>query len=366
MQRYARQRNRPEFTPRARSLYHQAKPISIIYTNKPIDPARHDDDFDTVRAWSSVAPLFERPDIVIEEIQRLAFSSTRNSHEPDPVTVRAHLLFRALTAALDAGCDPAQCNAFVDAIQLLGSDTWHFVALLRLAESMPSEVDLDSLGVIYEVSETNDDIDLAYAWLLHGHDDRERATEIVSRLRHIRFELRQDSHSWGFSDLTYTIQLRWLQEILGLPEGEVPQAKDEREEAHLRVEHVARRLGFLMALAGRGKVQDDRSELFRSLLHFHNRPIRFSTQGSHRDFIARVSRSSVYEQVSRLARAMGQRGLIALRDVVLELTSLGSVGEQFLPIHRRLFAQLFAEMGVMSRGEGRRFRSLHHKRCFGR
>ena len=349
MQRYAHQRNRPEFTRRARSLYHQAKPMSIIYTSKPINTAYHDDDLDTVKAWSSVAPQFDRPDIVVEEIQRLAFSSTSNSHGPDPVTVRPHLLFRALTAALDAGCDPTACNAFVDAIQLLGSHTWHFVAMLRLAESMPSEVDMYSLGVVYEVSETNDDIDLAYAWFLHRHGDREGATEIVSRLPHIRFELRQDSHSWGFSDLTYTIQLRWLQEILGLPEGEVPQAKDERGEAHLRVEHVARQLGALMALAERGEVQDDCSELFRSLLHFHNRPIRFSTQGSHNDPIARVSRTSVYEQVSRLARAMGQRGLNALRDVVLELTSLGSVGEQFLPLHRRQFAQLFDEVGVMSR-----------------
>ena len=104
---------------------------------------------------------------------------------------------------------------------------------------------MDSLGVVYEASETNEDINLAYAWLLHRHGDREGATEIVSRLPHIRFELRQHGHSWEFSDLTYTIQLRWLQEILELPEGEVPQAKDEREEASLRVEHVARRLGSL-------------------------------------------------------------------------------------------------------------------------
>lgn len=351
MHRYARQRNRSKFIRSARSLYRQAKPISIIYNNKPINAARPGDDFETVRAWSSVAPLFERPDVVAEEIQRLALSSASNSHEPDPVAVRAHLLFRALTAALDAGYDLAQCHIFVKAIQLLGSDTWHFAAMLRLAESMPLEVDIDSLGVIHEVSETDDDVDLAYAWFLHRQGDREGATEIVSRLPHIRFELRQHGHSWGFSDLTYTIRLRWLQEILGLPESEIPQAEDEREEARLRVEHVARRLGSLMAIAEKGEVPGDYMELFRSLLHFHNRPIQFSTQGSHSDPIAQVSRTSVYEQVARLARAMGQRGLCALRDVVLELTSLGSVGEQFLPIHRRQFAQLFAEVGVMSKGQ---------------
>ena len=349
LQRYAHERDCPEFTRRARSLYHQAKPISVIYASKPINTAYRDDELDTVRAWSSVAPLFDRPDIVIEEIQRLTFAPRSNSHGLDPATASARLLFRALTAALGAGCTAAECNAFVDAIQLLGSDTWHFVALLRLAESMPSELDMDLLGVIHEASETNDDIDLAYAWLLHRHGDREGATEIVSRLPHIRFELGRHSHSWGFSDVTYTIQLRWLQEILGVAEGEVPQAEAERDEARLRVEHVARQLGSLRALAERGEVQDDNSELFRSLLCFHNRPIRFSTESSHNNPIAQVSRTSVYEQVSRLAQAMGQPGLNALRDVVLELTSVESIGEQFIPSHRRQFAQLFYEVGVMSK-----------------
>ena len=114
---------------------------------------------------------------------------------------------------------------------------------------------------------------------------------------------------------------------------------------------LARQLGSLMASAERGEVPHDYSELFRSLLLFHNRPIHFSTQGSHHDPIALVSRTSVYEQVSRLARAMGQRGLHALRDAVLELTSGASVGEQFIPPHRRQFAQLFYEEGVMSREE---------------
>ena len=351
MHRYARQSNRPDFKRRARSLYLQVKPIALIYTGKPIKTAHHDDDLDMVKAWSSVAPLFDRPDIVIEEIQRLAFSSTSNSHGPDPVTVRAQLLFNALTTALDAGCDAAQCRAFVDAIQLLESDTWHFVAMLRLARSIPSEVDRDLLGMVYGTSETNDNIDLAYAWLLHRHGDQERATEIAGRLSHIRFELRQHGHSWGFSDLTYTIRLRWLQEILGLPEGEIPEARDKREEARLRVEHVARTLGSLMALTEKGEVPDDCNELFRSLLHFHNRPIRFSTRRSDNDPIARMSRTSVYKEVARLARAMGQRGLNALRDVVLELTTLGSIGGQFLPPYRRQFARLFYEVGVMSKGQ---------------
>ena len=175
--------------------------------------------------------------------QGLVFTSGRNRYQPDPVTVTARLLFDALNAALEAGCDSKECQAFIDAIQALESETWLFVALLRLAESKPSEVALDSLRAAYDVSKTNDDIDLAYAWFLNRHGDQAGATKIIGRLPHIRFELQRE-HSWGFSDVTYTIRLRWLQELLGVPEGVVPGASDKNEEAYVRVEHTARRLGL--------------------------------------------------------------------------------------------------------------------------
>ncbi|WP_419160872.1 hypothetical protein, partial [Candidatus Palauibacter sp.] len=136
MERYAYKRNRPELTRRARCLYHQAKPIAIIDTGKPVNTTFRDSDFDSVRAWSDVAPLFERPHIVVEEIQRLIFAPTSDPYDADPVTARGYLLFGALTAALTAGCAAAECKAVVDAIELLGSNRWHFVGLLRLAESM--------------------------------------------------------------------------------------------------------------------------------------------------------------------------------------------------------------------------------------
>ena len=55
-------------------------------------------------------------------------------------------------------------------------------------------------------------------------------------------------------------------------------------------------------------------------------------------------------QVSKLAKAMGPVGLSALRDVVLDLTS-GPSAAQFTPYHRRHFARLFYEEGVMPRDQ---------------
>ena len=346
---YAHQRNRSDLKAAARTLYLQAKPISLIYASEPIEAASHDDKLQDVKAWSNVAALFEQPSVMIQEIQRLVFTSGNDLYQPDPVTVTAGLLFNALDATLDAGFDSKECHAFVDAIQALGSETWRFVALFRLAASMPSAAAMDSLRAAYEASKTNDDIDLAYALFLNRHGDQAGATQIIGRLPHIRFEPHRERHSWSFSDVTYTIRLRWLQDLLGVPEGAVPGAT-EHEEAYVRVERTARRLGYLRALAAKGQVPGDRHALFRSLLLFHNRPVHFSTVGPNYNFFLQTSRNTIYEQVARLANATGPGGLSVLRDVVLELT-FGPSATQFTPHHRRRFAQLFYEKGLMSRDQ---------------
>ena len=115
------------------------------------------------------------------------------------------------------------------------------------------------------------------------------------------------------------------------------------------MEKTAREIGYLLALVAKGKVPSDCHTLFRSLLLFHNRPVHFSTLHPHHP-IAQTSRNAIYRQVSRLAKEMGASGLSILRNVVLDLTT-GSTATQFTPHHRRYFAQLFYEEGVMSRDQ---------------
>ena len=329
------------------ALYRQAKPLSLIYSGERIETNTHDEQIQDLAAWSGVAVLFDRPGDVANEIQRLALDSRPGPYGPDPVAVKADYLLGALAAALDAGCDAQDCQAFVDGIRVLGSKTWHFLALLRLAQSMPSAVALESLRAAYGESETDLDTDLAYASFLHRQGDRTGAVEIVRNLPHIRFELGR-AHSWGFSDVTYTIRLRWLQELLGISEGAVPGATDEREEPLVRAEQTARELGSLMAQASTGRVQADRHALFRSVLLFHNRPVHFSSVDSPYHFILQASRNEIYEQIATLAKRMGPGGLRNLRDVVADLTD-GPSATQFTPRHRRYFARLLYKEGVMSR-----------------
>ncbi len=344
---YAHRRNRSDLNAVARSIYLQAKPISLIYAGEPNEAIRHDEQFQSIGAWSDVAALFERPSAIVQDLQSLVLTSDHAHHRSDPVTVRAGFLFRALDAALDAGCDATECQVLIDEIQALGSDKWRFAALLRLAESIPSAVAMEALRAAYEAAEAKDDIDLAYAWFLNSQGDQVGAGRIIRRLSHIRFQVARD-HSWGFSDVTYTIRLRWLQELLGIPEGAVPGAADESEEAYVRTEGTARHLGKLRALASKGEVADDRHALFRSLLLFHNRPVHFSKLRPGHNFIVQGSRNAIYKQVGTLAKVMGRREVSALRDVVMDLVA-GPAGPQFNPHHRRHFAQLFHDEGVMAR-----------------
>ena len=148
---YAHQQNRSDLKVVARTLYLQAKPISLIYAGEAIEADSYNDQLQDVRAWSKVAARFEQPSVIIQEIQRLVVTSDHNRYQPDPVTVKARLLFDAFDTALKGGCDSKEYQAFVDAIQALGSETGRFVALLRLAESKPSEVAIDSLRAAYRV-----------------------------------------------------------------------------------------------------------------------------------------------------------------------------------------------------------------------
>ena len=195
----------------------------------------------------------------------------------------------------------------------------------------------------------NDDVDLRYAWALYSRGERALAQDIIKRLRHIRLEVSR-RRGWGLSDVAYTVRLRWLQALLGVPEGEVPKAKDAHEEAYVRVERTARRVGEWRARVARGEVPADHRSLLRSFLLFHNQRVHFDAVSPSQNFVLQTSRREIYEELAGLAKAMGARGLGALRDLVTELAD-GPAGVQFVPHHRRYFARLFWEEDAMAQDE---------------
>jgi hypothetical protein len=344
--RYANRHDRPELKMAARTLYLQAKPVSMIYQAEPLDSARPDHQ-DLLSIWCDAAPLFEHPSVVVQEIQKLTFPAAVGQGA-DATSLRATLLFHALDTAIDVGLDATESRAFLTAIEALQIPTWRFVALLRLAESVPSSVPFAIVQSAHDGAQTDADIELAYAWFLFRLARSTEATEVVRRLHHIRFQPYHETHSWGFSDISYTVRLRWLQELLGMPEGALPGVKDDGEEASARVERAARQIGHLRAMAARGTIVAQRDVILRSLLLFHNQSVSFATIGPRHGYIIETSKDAIYKEVAGLAKAMGGETISVLRDMFRELVS-GPAGGQFTAHHHRQFAKFFFQQGVMSR-----------------
>lgn len=347
---YAERNDHADLKMAARTLYLQAKPIALIYQAGPIDTAPHHGHQELLRAWSEAAPLFEHPSIVVQEVQKLTFTKSNHHGDPDETQIKAGLLFRALGTAVDAGRDASESREIIHAIDELQIPVWRFVALLRLAETSPVAVTVDELRSAHSATHANDDIGLAYAWFLFKQGRRDDAENVVRMLRHIRFEAYRERHSWGFSDVTYTVRLRCLQELLAVPEGPVPDIKDDTQEGNARVEGTARKLGHLRALTRTRSPIPQRDVTFRSILLFHNQPVQFATIGRHQDHIVETSKNAIYRELAGLATAMGADAVAILRDVFLELTS-GPAAAQFTTHHRRYFARVFFEQAVMSRDQ---------------
>ncbi len=347
---YAHEFNRPELKNAARMLYLQAKPVSFFYQSEPIDSRQHHDYYSILQAWSDAAPLFENCGSIVVQIERLRFIDNEYGEKVDETNVKAGLLYAALLTVMEFELGMDKCQMLLEAIDQLNQPTWRFAALLNLTRKNPSHVSSDNLKTAYIESERNDDIDLAYASFLQSQGYSNEAKEIVSRLSHIRFDATRNNHSFGYSDISYTITLRSLQELLGLPEGSVPGAKDDDEEAIARVERTARQLGVLFATVKKSKNLQNPNIFMRSLLLFHNQAVVFPEFDWRNKYVVTKFKKEIYRQIARLAIALGKDGLESLRDALLALVN-GPAGTQFTPQQRRYFAKELLHYNVLSKEE---------------
>jgi hypothetical protein len=345
---YAHQKDRQDLKTAARTLYLQAKPIPLIYRAGPIDTARDHDYYAVLRAWSEAAPLFEDLITVDEEIQNLAFKGPEVRHGIDSDNIKTSLLWRTFTAALNAGVDAAVCRVCLNRIEEAKIPLWRFATLLRLAEARPGAVTFEDIQGAYSECDPSDDTALTYACFLFHQGHKAQAKVIVGALRHIRFEPYRDKHEWGFSDVTYTTTLRCLQELLEVPEGPIPEVKGDGEEAYARIEVAARELGRLRAASTRQESIPGLDQKFRSLLLFHNQPVRFSMLDSTHGYRVQASKGAIYREIAALAKMLSPTAVKTLKDVFLDLVH-GPARSQFTAHHRRLFAILFFEEGALSR-----------------
>lgn len=334
----------------ARRLYLQAKPVAFLYQGEPIDTVLHNDFDDTLRAWSEAAPLFEEILQVANEVRNLKFKPSVRTHEVDPAHVKAGLLYASLLTVLEMDGDEDSIAILVGEIRALDRAAWYFAALLQIAKRGRYRISPAELESAFGKCVPDNGIALAYADFLRRFGDLEKSKQIVVTLAHVRFETIEKRRSFGFTDVTYTMILRRLQDVLGVPEGPLPGVKDEYEEALGRIEMAARQLGILCAESARGNTKAGLREAYRSILLFHNKPVSMVRYDWRQDYVMSWSRTDIYQQLVKTAVDAGQEGVAALRDALLDVMS-GPAAEQFSAQHRRLFARALFQHGVLSQQE---------------
>jgi hypothetical protein len=347
---YADSRDSQTFKTAARTLYLQAKPIAFLYHGEPIDTSRHHDYYSVLCAWSEVAPFFEATHDIVKQVHAIQFKIDERREEVSQASAKCEFLYRALLTVLEADVDLEARDALLQALKAMERPDWYFAALLAIARRDPKAVSTTDLKVAYAHCATDDDFRLALAKHLYSAGDHDGARAMVSGLAHIRFDALQKGHALGYSDTTFTVDFRCLQELLVLPEGPVPGVKDDREEALARIELAARQLGILLAAAITEKAIPDLRGAFRSILLFQNRPVSLPEYDWRNNYMVDQAKKSVYGQLSRVASAFGKKGVEALRDTLLEIIA-EPAASQLAPHHRRDFAaELFYE-GVLNRKE---------------
>jgi len=334
----------------ARTLYFQAKPIAFVSHREPIDTNRHQDYYAVLRAWSEVAPFFESPQDIIKQVNALQFKVDERIEEVSPESVKCRLLYGALLTVLEAGLDREARDTLLQALKEKERPELIFAALLAIAQKDPKDVSTTDLKAAYAHCAQNDEFGLALAKHLYRLGDHDSARPIVSGLAHIRFNALQRDHAFDFSDMTFTVDLRCLQELLAVPEGLVPGVKDAREEALARTEAASRQLGVMLATAKAGNAIPDVRGSFRSILLFHNKPISLPEYERSSGYFVVQAKKSVYKQLSRIAKTLGKKGLEALKDTILEIVG-GPAADQFSAEHRRYFAEILFRENMLNKEE---------------
>jgi hypothetical protein len=331
----------------SRNIYLQAKPLNLIYRSDPIDRQHNHEAPQLLGGWADVAPIFEQLESICAQVQQLRFGDPDGFWRDPEDVIKASLLYHAVSTAFLEGATVHDCIPLFAALAKLRTPQLYFAALLTACRTHPSRHLLSKLEKCYSSVPPNSDLDLLFAELLFNMGRREQSVVICTKLKHIRVDSFRSQHAFGFTDVSYTIRLKRLQELLGLAEGPVPDASDEDEEALARIEMVARQLGSLFAQAFLRQFPLDLHETFRTLLLFHNRPVKFAHFNVRSNYVVSQVKQGIYRRIADLSALIGRPGIEALQDAFAEILD-GPAGPQFNPVHRRFFASFFFETDVVS------------------
>ena len=330
----------------ATTIYLQCKPLNFIYRSEPIDGHTRRQAVEDLDLWAKIAPLFEEPAAIARQIQQLKFAPATSEWEQSESSIKASLLYDATLAALQEGATTGDCFPLLSALARMRSWVLYFAALLSVYEEYPNEALLRKLIKHRSRLKAHPDLDLRFAELLFNAGRVQAADFLCKTLHHLPVDGYRNEHAFGLSDISYTVRLTRLRHRLGLEESAVPEVTDEDREALARIETASRQLGVLIGKAQRSDVPPDLKEQFRSLLLFHNRPVRLPRFGVHSNYRINQSKLNIYRYITEVAELFGTLGASSLREALDQVLD-SPAGEQFNPLHRRLFAEFLFKKGAL-------------------
>ena len=319
LHRYAVDHNASALVKQARIIYLQTKPINFIYRSEPIDRPESHQAIESLQEWAEIAPLFESPENIRNQIMLLRFAQPRDDWQDKPEVLQAVLLYKAVVVALDEGASISECLPFLVSLAQLKVEPIYFAALLRACSYYPSPLYLRKLQRHHARLPPHTDLDLQFAELLLRLGNPEKAREVCSTLAHSRIDGYQSQRSFGLTDISYTIRLRRLQVRLGLDSGLLPEITDEDSEAVGRIEAATRALGEIVARVQMNETLTDLRGTFRSLLLFHNRSQRFERYNVRSNYRVAQSKTGIYRRITDLASLIGPPGIKALKDEFIDI-----------------------------------------------
>lgn len=342
---YAERRNDQWLREASQRLYLDAKPMGQLLFGEPLKTRGFDDDvWDLMFAWSSAAPLFEPVEEVVRQVRALIIS-VEDVGTIDAMDARADMLCRSLRTAVSAKLGAAAEECLLRAIKETERVEWELCAMLLCARQGKTTVPASSLLEAFRNCDKGSDLGLELAEHLHAIRELVEARKLVQSFAPVRFDYPNDGPFWVHGNLWPAVVQACLRERLGLGQCSYRAIEDGRDEAMARVERAAQRLGTLLSCAEADKPPASLRDRFREVLFYASRPVEVADYDVELTHFVDGSRRAIFSCALDVAKSFGTPGMLALRDLVIEIVSSSS---PFLGAQCREFAVEFRDAGVLS------------------
>lgn len=344
--RYSTEKNDSNLKEIGRNLYFQAKPTAILIQNDPIIVESYNDHYKILLHWCSTAPFFEDYKNIISQINKLKFKPPKYEKDINENSIKCYFFYKILVRFVELGEKIETLQDILFEIKKLDVKYWIFASHFFLARHNIISHSDKRLNESYEKTEKNIYLELKYSSFLLKNGYKSKSKKIVEKLPYLKIDGTRNDHQFGFSDISYNIQLSYLQYSLNLNKNTIFDVEDKYQEAYARIQRTAIDIGIFSAKVKMGHEVKNLRKIIRNFLIFNNIPVVFPEYDWRNDYAVSQSKIELFQAVVYAVSLIGLKGIETLRDIFLELIE-SSAEHQFLDHHKIYFAEVFWEHSVL-------------------